>query len=612
MELNVTQKRMDTNPIQRRLVQGESLVDRPKIVMQREYEGLDISGLNYEIRAVSEKGTMVIRPLEKAVEDDRIVLTWTVTKEFTAVDGFLALTIVGIDDTGEEIIKITSEKIIIRPDPDKDWTEPPPDVVQDALNQMASMQRAAQQAASDAKKSADNAAASSDAAAESARQAAASAGSAQTSETAAGNKAAEAVDAASSAATSRDKAKRYAEMASQVVTGSKGWFPTPEALKEQYPTGEDGWWAIVGTTDTIWIWDSDTEEWKDSGRGSGGVTVDGTASGTTYDNTESGLEAENVQEAIDELSKRESGGGNVHMDGGLDIKIKGDYPPPEEGERNTIELELDDDSDPPPDGGDDSDLKEKLEELQRKLESIQLKLNATLYVPGAGAHNSIYRGKYIGDVYTEDQKAMVAENSFDDLYIGDFWIINGVTYYVGGFNYFYNCGDTPCKTPHMIIVPDENLYTHVMNDTSTTAGGYYGSKMRTSGLDRAKEIAAAAFGADHILSHREFLTNAVTNGKPSGGAWYDCTVELMNERMVYGNAPFTPVSDGTSIPYNYTIIKGQLPLFFFRHDLIGIRVYYWLRDVITAVFFANVANYGHCYYTGASNTSGVRPYIPVS
>ena len=43
-----------------------------------------------------------------------------------------------------------------------------------------------------------------------------------------------------------------------------GWVATPEQLKEMYPEAKDGWYAIVGTTDTIWVWDSDTNSWKDA------------------------------------------------------------------------------------------------------------------------------------------------------------------------------------------------------------------------------------------------------------------------------------------------------------------------------------------------------------
>lgn len=230
----------------------------------------------------------------------------------------------------------------------------------------------------------------------------------------------------------------------------------------------------------------------------------------------------------------------------------------------------------------------------------------------AGAHNAIYRGKYLGNTYTAAQQAAVAAGTFDDLFIGDYWTIGGVNYRIAGFDYYLNNGDTACATHHMIVVPDTQLYTHVMNDTNVTEGGYYGSKMRTSGLNQAKTTAESAFGASHILSHREYLTNAVSNGRPSGGSWYDCTVELMSERMVYGNGIFMPVSDGTNVPSNYTVSKGQLPLFLYRHDLIGNRENWWLRDVITAAHFAFVYTDGDATSNDASFAYGVRPAIPVS
>lgn len=230
----------------------------------------------------------------------------------------------------------------------------------------------------------------------------------------------------------------------------------------------------------------------------------------------------------------------------------------------------------------------------------------------AGAHNSIYRGKYLGDSYTAAQQAAVAAGTFDDLYVGDYWTIGGVNYRIAGFDYYLNNGDTACTTHHMIVVPDKCLYTHVMNDTNTTEGGYYNSKMHKTGLDSAKTTAAAAFGSGHILSHREYLTNAVTNGRPSGGSWYDCTVELMSERMMYGQGVFMPVSDGTNVPADYTVSKGQLPLFMFRHDLIANRENQWLRDVITAAHFADVISGGNAGCGYASGACGVRPAIPVS
>ena len=58
--------------------------------------------------------------------------------------------------------------------------------------------------------------------------------------------------------------KEYFEQVRTITIGAQGWYATPEALKAAVPVGENGWWAVVGTTDTIWTWDSDTNTWKDS------------------------------------------------------------------------------------------------------------------------------------------------------------------------------------------------------------------------------------------------------------------------------------------------------------------------------------------------------------
>jgi hypothetical protein len=46
-----------------------------------------------------------------------------------------------------------------------------------------------------------------------------------------------------------------------------GWYATELALNTAHPTGNDGEFALVGSTDTVWIWDGDTNAWVDSGSG---------------------------------------------------------------------------------------------------------------------------------------------------------------------------------------------------------------------------------------------------------------------------------------------------------------------------------------------------------
>ena len=229
----------------------------------------------------------------------------------------------------------------------------------------------------------------------------------------------------------------------------------------------------------------------------------------------------------------------------------------------------------------------------------------------AGAHNSIFRGKNLGTAVTAAQYAAIAAGTFDDLFVGDYWVIGGVTYRIAAFDYYLRCGDSDLTTHHAVIVPDSNLYNHVMNDTNTTEGGYIGSKMYTEGLTQAKTTIKAAF-PNHVMKHKIYLTNAVSNGKPSAGAWVESEVDLMNEQMVYGGAIFMPGCDGTTVPTNYRVEKSQLPLFAHRPDLISNRLTFWLRDVVTAAYFALVAGYGYAAYGHASSSRGVRPAFCIS
>jgi hypothetical protein len=114
-----------------------------------------------------------------------------------------------------------------------------------------------------------------------------------------------------------------------------------------------------------------------------------------------------------------------------------------------------------------------------------------------------------------------------------------------------------------------------------------------------------------LLTHREYLVNAVTNGYPSAGAWFDSTVELMNEIMVYGSYIHTPASDGVKIVTRTTIDKQQLSLFRLNPRAINNRVSIWLRDVVSSSNFAGVNHYGYANYRYASNSFGVRPAFAI-
>lgn len=237
---------------------------------------------------------------------------------------------------------------------------------------------------------------------------------------------------------------------------------------------------------------------------------------------------------------------------------------------------------------------------------------------GAGAHNSIYRGKNLGTSVTAAQWAAIADGSFTDLYIGDYWVIDGVNYRIAAFDYYLNSGDTSCTTHHVVIVPDTRLYNAQMHNTSsggyedgaanTTAGGYVGSDMYKSNLQQAKTTIKTAFGSAHVLVKREHLTNAVTGNAPSGWGWFDSDIELMNEVQVYGSVAWG-AHDGNG--YNVALGDSQFPLFAVDRTKLHNQEDYWLRDVSSAVDFAYVSNGGIANSNGASFSFGVRPAFAI-
>ena len=245
---------------------------------------------------------------------------------------------------------------------------------------------------------------------------------------------------------------------------------------------------------------------------------------------------------------------------------------------------------------------------------------------GAGLHSSLYRGKSLGSSPTADQLARVNDGTFKGLWVGDYWEKSITFSYpdsanedastsktatvrmiIGHPNYRLNCGDTNCSTNHLLVFPSSGLFSTPMNATNTTEGGYVGSKMYTVYMAGALNAFKAFFGDAHLLSHRNYLQNATTDGYASAGSWYDSKVELMNEPMVYGSYIHAPAGNGTIIPSRYTIDKSQLAVFSLNPRLISTRSAWWLRDVVSAASFANVCSAGDAGGYGASHVYGVRP-----
>ena len=226
-------------------------------------------------------------------------------------------------------------------------------------------------------------------------------------------------------------------------------------------------------------------------------------------------------------------------------------------------------------------------------------------------HNSYPRCKYLGTTITDAQNTAIKNRTYDDLFIGDYWTINGVNWRIVAIDYYYNVGDTNFDKGNIIVMPDTVLYSAQMNTTDTTAGAYAGSLMRTQNLNSARTIAQNAFGS-HLANHRILLANAVDSSGPSNWAWYDSdSVELPSEVQIYGTRVWGSALKG----FDVATQKQQFPLLALAPQFVNTRQTYWLQDVSSysvSGSFAYVSTYGHADFSYASHSLGVRPSVTLS
>ena len=251
-------------------------------------------------------------------------------------------------------------------------------------------------------------------------------------------------------------------------------------------------------------------------------------------------------------------------------------------------------------------------------------------------HRQIYRGKNLGSTFTAEHLAAIQNGSFAGLWLGDYWSFTSsdpdvvsTRWRIVDFDYWYRTGedDDPNLTRHHIVVmPDFRLYHSSMNDTNTTDGGYYYSKMRggakdqndsfinngieNSNLAKALAVLRSTFG-EHIMPHYDYITNAVTDGVPTGTIRVESLIDIPSEIMMYGtdirSIRSTSVFDSTVTTYN----KSQLAAMQAVPELIGNRSVCWLRDVVGPTRFAAITKAGVASSHLASDNSGVRPIAAI-
>lgn len=111
--LTANQKYIDTANIKHLLSAGEKNADKIQIAVDRYYHQTDLSDCLFTLRAVNSGGGLVMQNLEKEVTESQIILTWTITEDFTAASGELLPEIVGQkEDT--VVIKYEMTPMVVR------------------------------------------------------------------------------------------------------------------------------------------------------------------------------------------------------------------------------------------------------------------------------------------------------------------------------------------------------------------------------------------------------------------------------------------------------------------------------------------------------------------
>lgn len=134
MYINSQNKQLQLRPLQGIITQGEKMADSVTFALPAVYGSLSLSDLSWSIRAASEKDTLATAALVVSTANDKCLLTWEVSSDFTAVSGALSLMLVGTDGDGNVVIKFPGDSPIWVRDSETGEYSPPEDAIENALN----------------------------------------------------------------------------------------------------------------------------------------------------------------------------------------------------------------------------------------------------------------------------------------------------------------------------------------------------------------------------------------------------------------------------------------------------------------------------------------------
>lgn len=209
-------------------------------------------------------------------------------------------------------------------------------------------------------------------------------------------------------------------------------------------------------------------------------------------------------------------------------------------------------------------------------------------------HRNTFRGKNLGTSYTDEQKSAVQNGTFEDLYVGDYWTINGFTWRIADIDYFYNQGFVHDdivdiqKNHHLVIFPDVGLFRSKMEDSPYNRG-YTGCNFYTNKSIQTVSLLKQAFG--------DFITDLYAVVNSSEKDTILATLPFMLPLNIwlrgYGINTNNPYNRDTNIGFQFRSLasNGQMALFRLQPNYIKLdnttsinidnETSYWMGDYYT-------------------------------
>lgn len=240
---------------------------------------------------------------------------------------------------------------------------------------------------------------------------------------------------------------------------------------------------------------------------------------------------------------------------------------------------------------------------------------------GKTLRRNTYRGKDITSYYNDGSLyEMISSGRFDDIYVGDYIVANNIKWLVADIdNYLYSgykegaINNGYLKQHHVTIIPSGTLSISTMNETNTTEGGYYNSKMKQKTLTNILDTYVKPVFENHILTYYTFLsmqTDDILNigkAEASKADWVSSQIDLMSETNVYGTIIWS------SSGYDIGIDNRQYALFQLKPEFVtsepetGLNMSFWLKNIYDSEKFIVAESASHAGLYNAKSTKGIRP-----